>query len=331
VNQVRITGQLVDALSGAHLWAERFHGSLEGIFDLQDQVTASVVGAITSKLEQAEIERAKRKPTASLDAYDYFLRGMASFYRPWHATETEQGDGGRTAMDEALSLFRKAIARDPDFAVAYGMAAFCYCWRKANGLIVDRPKETAEAAALARRGAELGPDDAVALSRSGHTLAFVVGDLDPAVTFVDRALVLNPNLAVAWYASGWVRVYCGEPETAIAHFARAMRLSPLDPQLVAMQAGTAFAHMLAGRYDEASAWANKAVWAHTNFLTPLRIAAASHALAGRMEEARNTMARLREFDSAWRIATVKVWAPLRRPEDLARLEEGLRLAGLPET
>jgi TolB-like protein len=228
MNQVRITGQLIDAFSGAHLWADRFDGTLEDIFDLQDEVTTRVVGAIVPKLEKAEIDRAKRKPTESLDAYEFFLHGMASYYKRT-----------REAIDEALRLFYKAIELDPVFASAYGMAAWCYGWRKINGWMTDPPKAIAETGRLARLAAELGPDDAVALSRGAHALSYVVGDLDDAATFVDRALLLNPNLAGAWYASGWVRVHRGEPEIAIDHFARAMRLSPLDPQMIAMQAGTA--------------------------------------------------------------------------------------------
>ena len=183
-NRVRITGQLIDASTGAHLWADRFDGALEDIFDLQDQVTASVVGAIAPKLEQAEIERAKRKPTESLDAYDYYLRGMASFHQ-----------GTREANDEALPLFYRAIELDPDFASAYGMAAWCYAQRKMNGWVTDRAQEIAETARLARRAAELGKDDAVALCAGGFALAYVVGDLDDGGAMIDRALVLNPNLA----------------------------------------------------------------------------------------------------------------------------------------
>ena len=236
-NRVRITGQLIDASTGAHLWADRFDGGLEDIFDLQDQVTASVVGAIAPKLEQAEIERAKRKPTESLDAYDYYLRGMASFHQ-WT----------KEANNEALRLFYRAIELDPDFASAYGMAAWCYVWRKSNGWMTDRAQEIAEAARLARRAVELGKDDAVALAQGGHALAFVVGDLDGGAAFIDRALVLNPNLATAWLLSGWMRAYLGEPDVAIEHLARAMRLSPLDPILYQMQSGIAFAHFFAGRY-----------------------------------------------------------------------------------
>ena len=182
---------------------------------MQDQVTTSVVGALVPRLEQAEIERAKRKPTESLDAYDYFLRGMASFYQ--RTTD---------ANSEALRLFYKAIELDPDFASAHAMAAWCYTWRKINGWMTDRVKEVAEGARLARRAVELGKDDAVALSRGGHALGFLVGDLDSGVAFVDRALLLNPNLAAAWVLSGLLRFFRGETDVAIEHLARAMRLIP---------------------------------------------------------------------------------------------------------
>ena len=142
--------------------------------------------------------------------------------------------------------------------------------------------------------------------------------------------MLNPNLAGAWYASGWVRVCLGESDVAIEHFAHAMRLSPLDPHTIGMQAGTAFAHFLAGRYEEASSWAGKAMWEQTNYLTTLLIAAASNALAGRLAEAQKAMVRLRELDPTLRVSNVKDWAAFRRPGDLAKLEDGLRKAGLPE-
>jgi TolB-like protein len=226
-NRVRITGQLIDASTGAHLSADRFDGDIEDIFDLQDRITASVVGAISPKLEQAEIERARRKPTESLDAYDYFLRAMACFYQR-----------SREANDDALRLFYKAIEFDADFATAYGMAAWCHAWRSLNGWMTDRAQEITEGARLAWRAVELGKDDAVALARAGHALALLVGDLDSGAAFIDRAVALDPNFARAWYASGWVRVYRGEPEVAIEHQARAMRLSPLDPILYNMQVGT---------------------------------------------------------------------------------------------
>ena len=159
-NRVRITGQLIDATTGAHLWAERFEGTLDDIFELQDQVAACVVGAIAPQMERAEIERAKRKPTENLNAHDYYLRGMANLQL-----------GTQKAIDEALSLFEQAIKLDPDFAPAYAMAAWCYVWRKVNGWMTDHPREIAEGARLARRAVELGRDDAVALTRAGHALA----------------------------------------------------------------------------------------------------------------------------------------------------------------
>jgi TolB-like protein len=317
-NRVRVTAQLVDVSNAAHLWADRFEGAIEDIFELQDQITASVVGALTPKLEQAEIERATRKPTESLDAYDYYLRAMVHFYlrKP-------------EANDEALRLFYKAIELDSNFALPYGMAAWCYVWRKMNGWMTDRAQEIAEGTRLAQRAVELGKDEAVALARGGHALAFLCHDLDSGVTFLGRALLLNPNLALAWYLSGWVRAYYGEPEVAIEHLARAMRLSPLDPYLYHMQVGTAFAHLLAGRFDEASSWANGPFREQPNFLPAAAVTAASQAHAGRMKEARLAIKRLRQISPALRVSNLKDLWPFRRPEDFATWADGLQKAGLP--
>ena len=179
-DRVRITGQLIDCTTGAHIWADRIDGGVEDIFNLQDQVTASVVGAIAAMLEQAEIDRAKRKSTDSLDAYDYYLRGMASIYQ-----------GKKETVDEALRLFGRATEIDANFGAAYGMAAYCYVWRKANGWVGDRAHETAEAASLARKAADVGRDDAVALSEAGFALAFVVGELDHGA-----ALITEPSRSI---------------------------------------------------------------------------------------------------------------------------------------
>ncbi|MBI5910961.1 MAG: winged helix-turn-helix domain-containing protein [Betaproteobacteria bacterium] len=320
-DRVRITAQLIDATAGAHLWADRFDSALEDIFDLQDRVAASVVAAIAPKLEQAEIERARRKPTESLDAYDHYLRGLATIY---------QSPSDRKANNDALQLFVKAIELDQDFAIAYGVAAWCYVWRKANGWMVDRKREIAEAERLARQAVALGKDDAAALARGGHALAFVVGELDAGVTFIDRALALNPNVAVAWYLSGFVRLFVGEPELAIEHLAKAMRLSPLDPLTFAMQTGCAHACLFVGRYEEASSWSQRALREQPDFMTTHRIAAASYALAGRPEEARQAITRLRQLDPSLRVSNLGDQIPLRRPEDLAIYQEGLRRAGLPE-
>jgi TolB-like protein/DNA-binding SARP family transcriptional activator/Tfp pilus assembly protein PilF len=319
-NRLRITGQLIDAASASHLWADRFDGSPEDIFDLQDRVTASVVGALSPALEQAEIERVKRKPTGSLGAYDYFLRGRAALH-----------EGSVQGHKDALQLFYRAIELDPDFASAYGMAAYCYCHRKTNGWITDRQAEIAEAARLARRAVELDMDDAVALSCGGFALAYVAGELDTGVAFIDRALLLNPNLATAWIVSGWVRVWLGKPEAAIDHLERATRLSPLDPLTNRTRTTTAHAHFFAGRYEEASSWAAMTLREWPDYQTALRIAAASNALAGRLEEAKSARERLQKLDPKLRISNLaEELGPYDRPDDIARYSEGLRVAGLPD-
>jgi TolB-like protein/Tfp pilus assembly protein PilF len=318
-NRVRITGQLIDATTGAHLWAHRFEGGLEDIFDVQDQMTASVVGAIGPKLEQAEIERAKRKPTENLDAYDYFLRGMAALHR-WN----------RDANNEALRLFYRAIELDPEFASAHGMAARCYSQRKASGWMVDRAQEIAETERLARRAAALGEDDAVALCTAGIALAYVVGELEHGNALMDRALAINPNWASAWLFSGWGKVWLGEPEAAIELVERAMRLSPQDPQIFNAQAAIALAHFFAGRYADASSWADMAAREQPIHFIANCVSAASNAHAGRLSEAQNAMARVRQLDPDLRLSNLHDLFPIRRPEDFARWAEGMRRAGLPK-
>jgi TolB-like protein len=318
-NRLRITGQLIEASTGVHLWADRFDGDLEDVFELQDRVASSVIGAIGPKLEQAEIERAKRKPTERLDAYDYYLRGMASVY---HWTKDSVGEG--------LRLCYKAIELDPDFAAAYGVAAWCYFWRMANGWMSDRERETAEVARLVGRVTESGRDDAVALSFGGLALGYVTGDAESGIALSDRALMLNPNLAAAWSASGHLRACHGDPDVAVEHLAHAMRLSPLDPLFFFMQSFTAFAHFIAGRYDEAWPLAEAASREQPYFLSGIRIAAVCNIRAGRKDEARRCIARALHLDPALRISNLKDRVGRIRPEYFAKYVEALRLAGLPE-
>jgi TolB-like protein len=322
-NRVRIAEQLIDASTGAHLWADRFDGRLEDIFELQDQVTSSVMGAISPKLQQAEIERAKRKPTGSLDAYDYYLRGIATIEEPGR-------EESREANDEALRLFHKAIELDPYFASAYGRAATCFARRKTRGWMIDREQETAETARLARNAARLGQDDAAALYMAGFALARVVGELDAGAALIDRALLLNPNLASAWHYSGVTRCFLGEPDIAINHFARAIRLNPLGSHVFLPHMGTGLGHFLAGRYNEAYLWAKKALEHRPNFNGAVRLFAISSALSGRLEEAQKAMRHLLQLDPTLRISDLKDVYPFRRPEDLASAIEGFRKAGMPE-
>ena len=318
-DRLRITGQLIEAATGAHLWADRFDGELSDIFELQDEMTARIVGAIAPKLQSAEIERAKRIPTGSLRSYDCYLRGLAYFHRD-----------ERQANLEALQLFSKAIELDPDFATAHGMAAWCYNQQLRNGWLADLSHGRAKARRLAMRAAELGREDAVALTTAGSSLAQVLQELDAGIALIDRACELNPNLATAWSSSAWARNYRGEAEVAIEHATRAIRLSPLDPLSHYMDAAIAFAHFLAGRYDEAVAWAEVALPKHGGYQGTHRVLAASHALAGRLDAARAAMAGMRALNPTMRIADLGMLIPWRRPDDARRYAEGLRLAGLPD-
>ena len=318
-SRVRVTGQLIDAASGAHIWADRFESALDDIFALQDQMAESVVGAIVPRLEQAEIERAKWKPTENLNAYDCFLRGMAA----WH-------DWTQPSHDDALKLFYRAIELDSEFGRPYALAASCYLMRKANGWVIDRAAEIAETERLARMGAELGRTDAVALAWSGHALAHVVGDIRTGVALVDRALLLNANLAVAWQRSGWLRIYAGDCELAIEHLKRAMRLSPLDPLMHLAHTAMALGYFLLENFDEASAWAERSLHLRSNWPPALRVLVMSNALAGREQAARQAMTRLRLMQPRLRISNLHEQIFLHRPEHMATYVKAMREAGLPE-
>ena len=319
-NRLRITAQLIDTTTGIHLWADRFDGAIEDIFDLQDQVTTSVVGAITPSVERAEIDRALLKSTDSLAAYDHYMRGIASAYQ-WT----------REATTEALRQYYKAIELDPKFAMAYALAASCYSWQKLNGWVTDPASELAETSRLVEQATRLGQDDAQVLGWSGAALASVVGQVDEGVALIDRALRLNPNLMDAWLSSGLARSVTGEWDVAIDHFARAMRLSPFDPMLFLMQFGAGSGHFQTGRYEEAATWAAKSIGEYPKYVPAWRLAAASNGFLGRKEQAQKSVAGLLQLDPTLRLANLKDRAiSFRRPGDLDGLEEGLRRAGVPE-
>jgi tetratricopeptide (TPR) repeat protein len=210
------------------------------------------------------------------------------------------------------------------------MAAWCYAWRKMNGWMADRGVENPEAARLALVAVEVGKEDPVALSRGGFALAFVVGDVEDGAVLIDQALILNQNLAAVWLLSAWVNVWLGEAEVVIERATRAIRLSPLDPFASLAHTLIGGGHLMAGRYDEATSWAEKGLLLQANSAAAARTAAASHAFAGRLDQARKALTRLREIDPTFRVSDIRRGFPFRRPEDIERFEEGLRRAGLPE-
>jgi TolB-like protein len=316
-NRVRLTGQFIDAESGYHLWADRFEGDLLDIFDLQDQLVTSVVGAIAPQLEKAEIERAKRELTNNPAAYDFYLRGLAS-WNYW----------SRADNAKALKLFYAAIEKDPEFATPYGLAASCYQFAKANGWQSDFDAE--EISRLTERAVELGNDDAVALCWAGHVRAFFFKEVDRALLLINRALELDLNLAVAWQRSGWVRGYAGDSDGAIESLNKAMRLDPLDTRVFLTQSAMAFAHFVAGRDQEAAEWAALALRTKPNWMPALRVAIASNAMHGGATEAKAALRSYEQIDPNVSIRKICEHYPFQRQKDRQRLVKALRRAGVRE-
>jgi len=317
--RVRITGQLIDVASGIHLWADRFDGELEDIFDLQDRITGKVVNAIFPKLRKSEIERASRKPTANLTAYDYYLRGSSLMSK--RNSET---------FADALPLLMKAIECDPEFAPAYAAAAAWYPLSVFFGRSINREQETKAAVALARKSIELDSDDAFVLSRSGWTLAVMARELDEGADYLARATDADPNSAYAWTFRGMSNVLLGRHEEAIEYFERALRLSPLDPAISTTYLGFAYAEFFSGRYERALHWWDMTLRHSPTWLGTRRFFIACLALSGQIDAAKAAFESVRQSDPTLRISTIRERFPLRRNEDLARVAEGYRLAGVPE-
>jgi TolB-like protein len=313
--RVRVTGQLIEAESGHHLWAGRFDGDLGDIFDLQDQLVTRVVGAIAPQLEKAEIERARRELTNNPAAYDFYLRGLARWNR-WSRADNE----------EALKLFRAAIDKDPDFATPYGLAASCYQFAKANGW--QSEFDESEISRLTECAVEVGSDDSVALCWAGHVRAFFFKEVDRALLLISRALELDLNLAAGWQRSGWVRGYAGDPDGAIESLNKAMRLDPLDTRVFLTQSAMAFAHFIAERDQEAAHWAASALRTKPNWMPALRVLIASNAMQGRAAEAQAALQAYQQVDPDVSIRKICEHYPFQRQRDQHRLVTALRRAGI---
>jgi TolB-like protein/class 3 adenylate cyclase/Tfp pilus assembly protein PilF len=314
-SRVRITGQLIDAATDRHLWADKFDGPLEDVFGLQDQVTMNVVGLIAPKLEQAEIERARQKPTDSLDSYDLYLRGMAL--------------SNKRSFREAFELFRKAFEEDPDYAAAYAMAAWTLSSQQAIGGLPLTEEMTTESIRLANIASKQATEDAFALARAGHVLTYLGHEYDRGASLVEEAIALNPNLAVAWYSRGWVAVMCGEAERAIESFDRMIRLSPLDTLRGRAWNGISWALFCLGRYEDGCASAMKSVQVAPDAHN-LGAYIANSLAAGRVEEARGAVAQLLNLHPDFRASYTQKVFPLRSAEMRNRITVHLRDAGLPD-
>jgi TolB-like protein/class 3 adenylate cyclase len=314
--RVRITGQLIEAATGRHLWADKFDGALEDVFGLQDQVTTSVVGLIAPTLEQAEIDRAKQKATDRLDSYDFYLRGRALANK-------------RASLPEAREFFRKAFAQDPEYGAAYAMAAWTLMMQQGTSGVPLSDEMRADGIRLAHLGSRLGSDDAFALAISGHVLTYLGHEYDRGVSMVEQAITLNPNLAVAWYSTGWVSLMCGDAERAVETFEGMIRLSPLDPLRIGAWNGSSFALFQLGRYEEGCASAKKSIQFAANVHT-LGAYIMNAVRAGRAAEAREAVADLLKRRPDFRASHVQEAFPVRASEQRDRMIAALREAGLPE-
>jgi TolB-like protein/Tfp pilus assembly protein PilF len=312
--RVRVTAQLVDAQSGVHHWAEQYDRDLADIFALQDEITRSVAAAIEPRLLAAEGIRTMSRPPADLDAWDLVARAMSQF---WRMTPSD--------VEAAMAMLRKAVDRHPDYGPAHSMLAFCLVLTGHFGWlpIYEVPKLALD---LARRAVELDDNDPWAYLALGY-IAFVGRQTAEAAAHYRRAVELNPNFAAAHGYWGYALAFDGQSDEAIERLSLAMRMSPRDRQNAIYMGGMAVAHFLADRFEPAVEWARKAVQQGPSVTAPHRILCASLALAGRLEEARSVLARVREMQPHLSIAWIERMVPYTAAQ-MPRFLAGLRAAGL---
>jgi len=315
--KVRITGQLIDAITGAHIWADRFERDLTDVFALQDEVTVAVVSAIQPKLLQTEIELATRRRPENLTAYDFYLRAIQQSYL-----------GTREGVGEALRLARRALELDPRSGLVAALAGVCHQLNVSLGHANDPQLERKEAARLLRLALSLDDNDPEILAWTSITSAFMVGDSESEIEMADRAVALNPNSHLAWHARGWVYNTAGLPEEAVRSFERAIRMSPIDPLLHRALTGMGMALIELRRFDEAIVAGKRAQHQNpSSFPGTYRCLASAFAHLGRDAEAREAAARVLEVDPAF---TISAWIARGGFSNAKLMTEGLRKAGLPE-
>jgi adenylate cyclase len=314
--KVRITGQLIDAITGVYIWADRFERDLTDVFALQDEVTVAVVSAIQPKLLQTEIAMATRRRPESLTAYDFHLRAMQQSY-----LTTREG------VAEALRLVHRALELDPRFGPVAALAGLCHMRNVVWGHAVDPQFDRKEAVRLLHLALSVDEGDAQTLAWVSMTSAHMIGDYENETEMADRAVALNPNLFDAWFCRGWVYKVAGLPEEAIRSFERAIRMSPVDPLLHRSFTGMGYALIELGRFDEAIAAGKKALRQNPAFSTAYRCLASAFTHLGRDEEAREAAAHLFATDPAF---TISGYVARGGQSNSKLLIEGLRKAGLPE-
>ena len=312
--RVRVTCQLIEAATGAHVWAERFEGDSVDIFELQDKITESVAGIIEPNIRRAEIARARAKPTESLDARDLYLRALANFYLLT-----------RESLEEAGTQLHRALDIDPSYALARAHLARIYQIRNLHGW--GKPGDQVTALTLARNAIASDDNDPETLRTAGHVLGSF-GDHDRALAAVKRAVTLNPNSAPVLFSTAWVHCYACDPEPALIYFNRAIRLSPSDPAAEDLLGGLGFAHLVAGRFSEAQAILSRAVKEVPDYGPTYRHLIVALVQLGRVEEASSMVVQLLRANPEYRNSThLKMW---RDQQFVNRYADALRVAGVPE-
>ena len=314
--KVRITGQLIDAVTGAHLWADRFERDLTDVFALQDEVTLAVVSAIQPKMLQTEIAMATRRRPENLTAYDFYLRAMPQYY-----LTTREG------LAEAIRLAHRALELDPRFGSVAALAGVCHCDQRRFGLCNDPQFDRKEAVRLVRLALSIDDGDPDTLARASVISAFMVGDSEAEIEMADRAVALNPNSWITWNCRGWVYRIAGLPEEAIRSFERAIRMSPVDPRLHMTLTGIGMALIELRRFDEAIVAGKKAQRQNPSYSAAYRCLASAFAHLGRDAEAHDAAARVLEIDPAF---TISAFIARGGQSNAKLFIEGLRKAGLPE-
>jgi adenylate cyclase len=315
---VRITGQLIDATTGAHLWADRFEDRLNDVFALQDKMTEGVVSAIIPTLYKAELDLSARRRPANLSAYDLYLRAQSHFF-----LMTREG------VAEALQLSHRALELDPRYGLAAFVAGCCHMINIAQGWALDLKRETEEATRFFRLALSIDENDPDVLATVGFATSYLTDDFNTASEMVDRAVALNPNSAHAWNHRGQAYLLGGQCAEAVRSFERGIRLSPLDPYLYMSLAGMGFGLIELRRFDEAAAAARKALRQNQVFAATYHCLASALGHLGREAEVREVVSRLLELEPDFRISEwVKRGAQWGRYNKL--VIEGVRKAGLPE-
>ncbi len=317
-NRLRINAELIEVDHSRSVWAERYQGEAEDLFEFQDRIVSSIVASLEPRVRAAETARLGNRPTESLDAYDCVLRAVSKLYQ-----------FTKSSFAESEILLDRAVQLDPNYAQAHAYIA----WRlnfwigEGHSLDVDRDRQLASAAA--RKAISLDPEDALTLSIAGHIVSFIECKPLEGIELMEQALALDENSPLAWALSGLAHAYCGDGNTARQHLQNVWQLTPYDPLNFFFWIAAGIAEFVAERYDEAIAWLRKSARANPRFVASLRMLAASYALSGNLEDARQVTDELMAVEPNFRVSTFVAWYPFQRSEDLKRLEEGLRKAGLP--